>query len=72
MIAVFCRFADPQFADYAAFWKNVLHYEDLLDIVVNKTFLVASSLAAGMTSVARALESDYDVVVEQNFGKPKH
>ena len=25
MVAVFVRFADPQFADHAAFGKNVLH-----------------------------------------------
>jgi len=26
MVAEFFRFTNPQFADHAAFWKNVLHW----------------------------------------------
>jgi hypothetical protein len=73
MVAVSCRFANPQFADYAAFGKNVLHSEGLLDIVVNQTSSSPPPLAAGMTTfVACTLESHHDVVAEQNFGKSKH
>jgi hypothetical protein len=32
MVAVFGGFADPQFADNAAFGKNVLHSKDLLTL----------------------------------------
>ena len=32
MVAVFIGFADPQFADYTAFGKNVLHSEGLLTL----------------------------------------
>src|SRR5208282_701118 len=42
MVAVFVCFADPQFADYAAFGKNVLHPTDLLTLS-SKTLPIASS-----------------------------
>jgi hypothetical protein len=42
MVAVFVRFADPQFADHAAFGKNVLHPTDLLTLS-SKTLPIASS-----------------------------
>jgi hypothetical protein len=46
MVAVFLRFTDPQFADYAAFGKDILHTKSLLTFVVKKTLAVASSVAA--------------------------
>ncbi len=45
VVAVFVGFADPQFADHAAFGKNFLH-SGSPDIVVDKTLLVASSPGA--------------------------
>ena len=44
MIAIFCRFADPQLADHAAFGKNILHSKGLLTFIVTKPSLCASSL----------------------------
>ena len=43
MVAVFFRFSDPQFADHAAFGKNILHSEGLLTLSSMRSLLIASS-----------------------------
>jgi len=52
MVAVFCRFSNPQFADHAAFGKNILHSKGLLTLSSTRPpdrFLRPS--AAGVTNV---------------------
>ena len=43
MVAILCGLTDPQFADHAAFGKNVLHLKGPPDLLFGKTLPAASS-----------------------------